>query len=69
MIIIYNFIILCKYVIYNIFRFKNIELKFEQQYDEQNDEEYCNCNLCYTVRNILLFLFCHLKLNDQNKKS
>ena len=55
MIIIYNFITLCKYIINN-----NSGLEFEY-IDDKDDEPLCNCRLCYTFRNILLFTTCRLK--------
>jgi hypothetical protein len=61
MIIIYNFITLCKYIINKVFGLKNIDY-IEFEYTDNDDiEEPCYCNLCYTVRNIMLFTTQRLK--------
>ena len=55
MLILTNMITLCKYLFSgkNTIEFENIP---------QDDEEpYCECNMCYTVRNIIFFTTCPLK--------
>ena len=64
MIIIYNFITLCKYIINNIIRFNGIYyIEFESinNDDHDDDEIECHCNLCYSVKNIILFTSRRLK--------
>jgi hypothetical protein len=57
MIIIKNFITLCKYLINN-----NIgSIEFEYIDEDKDDREICYCNLCYTFRNIILFITRRLK--------
>jgi len=60
MIIVYNIITLCKYLI-GFTRMYSIE--FEYIEDDNEYEEICYCNLCYTVRNIILFATRRLKCN------
>ena len=59
MIIIYNFITLCKYLINNITGFVSvnyIEFEYIDKYDKYDENEpLCNCNLCYTFRNVIFF--------------
>jgi len=58
MIIIYNFITLFKYFIC-----KNTYIEFEYiKEDEMDDEMICYCNLCNTIRNIILFTIRRLNL-------
>ena len=65
MIIIYNFITLCKYLINNITGFEGVYyIEFENinnNDDDDDNEIFCNCNLCYTLRNIIFFATRHLK--------
>jgi hypothetical protein len=62
MIIIQNFITLCKYLINNTIGFMSIySIEFEYIQDNEDNEELCNCNLCYTFRNIMLFTNRRLK--------
>jgi hypothetical protein len=52
MIIIYNFITLFKYLISkNTFY---IEFEYIKE-DDMDDDMICYCNLCNTIRNIILF--------------
>ena len=47
-----NCFTLCKYGLYD-----SIELTYEEDNNEQMDdgEDMCCCNLCYTVRHVILF--------------
>lgn len=68
MIIIYNFITLCKYLINYTIGYKEIYcIEFEYEYkdvdfDDDENEPRCGCNLCYTWENIVFFLTRPLKL-------
>ena len=57
MIIIYNFIILCQYAINRIVG--NIDVGYNIVFEEIDevvvDEPLCNCILCYTFKNVVLF--------------
>lgn len=74
MIIVYNFITLCKYLINNITGFEGVNcIEFEyintdddivdadDDIVDADDEAFCNCNLCYTFRNIVFFATRNLK--------
>lgn len=76
MIIIQNCITLCNYFIHKIIGVVNgnkVELEYEyicfkNDYlddDSDVDEPDCNCNLCYTFRNIIFFAM--VKLNCKFK--
>lgn len=64
MIIIHNFITLCKYLINNTWNFKSVEcIDFEDINNDDDDVEVpCYCNLCYVTRNIILFATRRLKI-------
>ena len=58
MVIIQNFITLCKYFINNSIGF----LVFEHIDEDDDDDNFmCNCNLCYVTGNIILFATRRLK--------
>jgi hypothetical protein len=61
MIIIYNFITLCKYIINKTIGFTYVDCIEFEYINDDDDEELCNCNLCYTFRNIILFTTRRLK--------
>ena len=70
MILIYNIFTFCNYFINNMIGYKNYYIEYDinnkKYFDEENkkteyesdddDEFYCNCNLCYCQRNILFFI-------------
>jgi hypothetical protein len=67
MIIISNFFTLCKYLINKTTQFTNvnyIEFEIDDKDDDDKDDDdeiMCNCNLCYTFRNIVFFITRYLK--------
>ena len=65
MIIIQNICTLCKYVIHKTCGFTgSYRLFFEYIHDDSDDEDDevpCNCNLCSTTRNVILFATRRLK--------
>jgi hypothetical protein len=68
MIVINNFIILCKYMISNIFGLgvNSIEFEYTKE-DKEDNNDTCYCNLCYTFRNIILFTSRQLKCKNYNQ--
>lgn len=58
MIILTNMITLCRYLFSsnNTIEFENIPPK-----EDDIEEPYCECNMCYTVRNIIFFTTRQLK--------
>ena len=63
MIIIYNFITLCKYLLNNVIGVAgNNYIEFE--YINDDDEPECNCNLCYIFRNIVFFTYKNIKIKN-----
>ena len=58
-----NLITVCKYTINNIIRINGIYcIEFEAiKNDDDDDEIECHCNLCYSVKNIILFATRRLK--------
>jgi hypothetical protein len=62
MIIIYNFITLCKYLINNTsVKYLEFEGNDDDNDDEDDEEPLCHCNLCYTFRNLIFFVTRRLK--------
>ena len=53
MFLLYNCITLCKYYITK--PAYTIEFEYKKEDDVDDDEIDCNCNLCFTFRNILFF--------------
>lgn len=58
-----NLITVCKYIINNIIRINGIYcIEFESIKNDDDDIEVeCHCNLCYSVKNIMLFVTRRLK--------
>ena len=49
--ILHNCFTVCKYGLYD-----SIELTYEEDNNKMDDgEDMCYCNLCYTIRHIILF--------------
>ena len=65
MIIIYNFITLCRYLLNNVIGCSSdncIEFEYINVFDY--NEPDCNCNLCYIFRNIGFFTCQKLKIKN-----
>lgn len=59
--LLYNCITLSKYVLNKTFGFTDVEyIEFENTENDKDDDLYCGCNLCYTIRNIIYFCTNHL---------
>lgn len=54
LLLIQNFITLGKYLINKTLGFTNVRY-IEYEFDYEDEEIDCYCNLCYTTRGILLF--------------
>ena len=54
MIIIHNFVLLCEHLINNAVGFTS-NVSFLNDDDDDDVEEQCYCNVCYTLGNIILF--------------
>ena len=64
MIIIYNFILLCEYLINNAIGF-TCSIYYDDDDDDDDDIEVpCYCNICYTLRNIISFATRRLKYKN-----
>lgn len=64
MIIIYNFITLCTYLINCTIGCNDmycIEFEYIKEIDEDEDQFQCGCNLCHTQEKIYFFFTRHLK--------
>ena len=70
MIIINNFITLCKYILYKTIGITGVKyIEYDPVYSSDDDsdvssvddEDLCGCNLCYTFGNIVFFATRHLQ--------
>ena len=58
MIIIYNIICLCKYLLNKAI---GVTCTIYYEIDDDDDEELCYCNICYTLGNMISFAIKRLK--------